>query len=241
MILNKNSNLQSEESIKIQNYFNSLPKIQDEIIEGFGRVYYININNEFQKYPSVTTFLGKVSDKSWLEEWKSRIGEEEAIKKTKEASDRGTVLHELTEQYLKGMNIIIPEIQDDAFKKGYELFKKLKGYYLGYIEPIIQEVPLWSNKFKIAGRVDCIGYYKGILSVIDFKSSNNFKSEQQIQGYFLQCTLYAMFLNEMLGIAVKQIVILISVDNGIPQSYIKQTKDYIPECVRLLKQFNKEQ
>ena len=50
--------------------------------------------------PSVTTILDKTSDKTFLESWKKRVGEEEAKKQTKEASGLGTAVHNLLENHL---------------------------------------------------------------------------------------------------------------------------------------------
>ena len=36
-----------------------------------------------------------------------------------------------------------------------------------------QECGLYSDKYKVAGRVDCIAEYDGILSIIDFKTSTS--------------------------------------------------------------------
>jgi hypothetical protein len=38
-------------------------------------------------YPSITTILGKTSDQTWLLKWKERVGEEEAARVSKVATD----------------------------------------------------------------------------------------------------------------------------------------------------------
>ena len=51
-------------------------------------------------FPSMTTILGKTSDNQvWLQKWRERVGEEEADRISKEATDRGTLVHEYAEKY----------------------------------------------------------------------------------------------------------------------------------------------
>lgn len=45
---------------------------------------------------------------------------------------------------------------------------------------------LFSHELKLAGTVDCIAEYKGVLSVIDFKTSVRLKKKENIGGYFMQ-------------------------------------------------------
>src|SRR5690606_16523355 len=51
-------------------------------------------------YPSVTTVLS-YHEKSWIEEWKQRVGPEKAQKETDLASERGTAIHRMCELYLQ--------------------------------------------------------------------------------------------------------------------------------------------
>ena len=55
-----------------------------------GRTYYTPDGN----YPSITTILGKTSNQIWLQKWREKVGEEEAARISKEATDRGTLIHE---------------------------------------------------------------------------------------------------------------------------------------------------
>ena len=73
------------------------------------------------------------------------------------------------------------------------------------------ECTLFSHHLKIAGTCDLIADYDGRLSIIDYKTSTKRKRKDWIEGYFLQCSLYAYMLWEMTGIAVKDIVIVIGV------------------------------
>ena len=51
-------------------------------------------------FPSVTTILDKTKDKTFLFEWRKRVGEENAKRITKEASGMGTRMHKYIENYI---------------------------------------------------------------------------------------------------------------------------------------------
>src|SRR6056300_420771 len=56
-------------------------------------------------YASITTLLGKTADKTWLQAWIDKVGEEEARRVSKEATDRGTIVHEIAEHYFNGEDV----------------------------------------------------------------------------------------------------------------------------------------
>ena len=135
-----------------------------------GKRFYVT--PEDNKYPSITTMLGH-KEKPWLNEWKTMLGPDKAAKETKRCADRGTAIHEMAEKYLDN---------EEGFTKGYASeyvrgFNQLK-MRLNRVNNIrLQEAALYSDTLKLAGRVDCIGEYDGVLSVVDFKTSNNNKDK----------------------------------------------------------------
>ena len=59
------------------------------------------------KYPSITTVLGKQPGKQkGLQEWRKRIGEEQARIVSGKAARRGTAFHNICEDYLNGVEDI---------------------------------------------------------------------------------------------------------------------------------------
>ena len=52
--------------------------------------------------PSVTTILSATKDKKFLDDWRRRIGNEEADKIMKQASTRGSEMHRVLEYYYNG-------------------------------------------------------------------------------------------------------------------------------------------
>jgi hypothetical protein len=113
---------------------------------------------------------------------------------------------------------------------GVRLYSSLKPL-LSKIKPITLETRLWSDRLQVNGRSDCIGYYDGKLSVIDFKSSLREKNEQWIEDYFIQATLYAMMILELTSIPIQQVVILIAVEQGFPQLFRRETKEFLPKAI----------
>ena len=206
-----------------------LPELPAEIVEGIGRVY---TTPEGNRYPSVTTVIGKASDNSWLDDWKARVGEEEVRKISAQAARRGTAVHELAENYLNN---------DPKYTRGH---MPANIATFGQIRPLLDkhvgkiyglEVPLYSDKLRVAGRVDCLAEYNGILSIIDFKTSKREKKIEDISGYFTQASAYSYMTFERTGLLPKQIVIMMMVDDGHPLVFIEKSKDWIEKFIAIRK------
>jgi genome maintenance exonuclease 1 len=184
------------------------------------------------RLPSVTTVIG-AKGKQAIMEWRKRVGEEEANKISKQASGRGTNVHTLCERYLN--NEPLGEIMPDA----KAMFLPLKPI-LNRINNIhYQECTLWSVNLGMAGRVDCIGEFDGVLSVIDFKTSKRIKKREDIDNYFAQCVAYACMYEELIGTGIDQIVIIMAVDNEDPLIFIEKTADHLNTLLEYIK-FYKE-
>lgn len=188
------------------------------------------------RYPSITTVLGsKVKD--GIKEWRESMGEVAADIETKRAADRGSDVHLLIERYLQN---------ESNFTQGIppyhiSVFTSLRGYLNANVNDIVmQETALWSDQLRVAGRVDCIGKYKGTLSVIDFKTSTRFKPTYMIEDYFLQTTAYALMARELYDLDIGHVAIIMGVENGLPQLWFKPIDAYIePLKQRLLEYHTK--
>ena len=196
-----------------------------------GKRYYTTPDGH--KLPSVTTVIGAKGKKAIME-WRKRVGEEEANKISRKASSRGTNVHTLCERYLN--NETLGDIMPDA----KEMFFPLKPL-LNRINNIhYQECALWSVKLEMAGRVDCIGEFDGVLSVIDFKTSKRPKKKEDIDNYFAQCVAYACMYEELVGVGIEQIVIIMAVEGSEPLLFIEKTADYLNILLEYIK-FYREQ
>ena len=183
------------------------------------------------KYPSVTTVTGILSKDSIMA-WRKRVGEEEANRVSSRASKRGTQIHSLCEDYLK-----TGESQPNPFD--LEMFNTLVPH-LDSIDNIhALESPLFSHKLRVAGTVDCIAEYNGVLSVIDFKTSGRIKEKKDIPGYFIQTAAYAYMFWEQTGLAPEQLVIIMGVDNEDALIFSETVKPWLPEFIQVREDFKK--
>lgn len=182
------------------------------------------------KLPSVTTVLG-AQKKQAIVEWRKRVGDEVANQISGVATRRGTAVHTLCENYLN--NEEVPFQINDA----YEMFHSIKPF-LNKINNIhYQEQALWSKQLGMAGRTDCIGEYDGVLSSIDFKTSKKVKSHEDIEDYFWQTTAYALMYEEMVGVPIHQLVIIMAVENHQPIVFIQKTEDHIEGLVKAIQYY----
>jgi genome maintenance exonuclease 1 len=189
-----------------------------------GRFYITPMGN---KYPSITTLLGQ-KEKPWLEDWRNSLGTEKADKETARAADRGDAVHAMVEKYLNNdltpTEGYLPE-HIAEFNAMRLRLKRVSNIYL-------QEAALYSETLKIAGRVDCIGDWDGVLSIIDFKTSTNNTSHMMIEDYYLQTTAYALMFQEMYDIQIDNIVIVMSVEKGIiPLIFKQKVEDWIEPLI----------
>jgi genome maintenance exonuclease 1 len=175
----------------------------------FGR-YYSNAENV--RYPSITTVTGYLSREA-IQAWRDKIGEENAERVSNEASSFGTKLHETIESYLLDGDVTLHSMQPS-----YPVFVAMKDE-VDNIEPVLIEACLFSHEMQVAGRVDCVGYYNGKLSIIDFKSSRKTKKREWIHNYILQESAYSFAIEENTGIAITNLVTLIGCRTGVVQVF----------------------
>lgn len=205
-----------------------LEDLQSETLEN-GRYYTLP---DGTRLPSVTTVLG-AQKKQAIMEWRKRVGDEVANQISGKATRRGTAVHTLCEDYLN--NKEVPFQMNDA----YEMFHSIKPA-LNRINNIhYQEQALWSKQLGMAGRTDCIGEFDGVLSSIDFKTSKKMKSHEDIEDYFWQTTAYALMYEEMVGIPIHQLVIIMAVEHHQPLIFIQKTEDHIEGLVKAISYYEK--
>lgn len=95
---------------------------------------------------------------------------------------------------------------------------------------------MYSDYLGIAGRVDCIAEFDGKLSVIDYKTAGKLKKKEYIGNYFQQASAYCVMFEEMTGIPINQIVIVIGVENEPnAQVFIEKRDDHIFNMIDTIK------
>ena len=196
-----------------------LPDLKSET-HSDGKRYYTSPSGK--RLPSVTTVVGAMK-KQAIMEWRNRVGEVEANRISKLATGRGNRVHDLAERYLK--NEIIDWVREmpDAVEMFRTLISPLQRINnIHYIEQ-----SLWSERIGLAGRVDLIAEWDGVLSVIDFKTSKKIKKAEDIQDYFAQCTAYSAMYEEHVGVSIDQIVIVMAVENEKPLIFVEKVENHI--------------
>ena len=185
-------------------------------------------------YPSITTVLQK-KKMVGLSEWRKRVGEDVANYIARTAANRGTKVHQMCEDFLNN------NFDDEVHKKNflpYTLFKQMKPILMQNVNDIYaQECSLFSNKYKVAGRVDCIAKYNGIESIIDFKTSTKERNDDWNESYYIQASAYSEMFEERTGVAIPQIVILVVTEDGVVQEFVKDKGEYIPKLVEAIDDF----
>jgi CRISPR/Cas system-associated exonuclease Cas4 (RecB family) len=196
-----------------------------------GRRY---LSPEGNKYPSITTVLGVLS-KAGIAAWRARVGDEEANKISHRASTRGTAVHDIVEKYLD--NEELPEVLPHITASLSNLKPSLSR--IGRI--FAQESPLYSKHLGVAGRVDCVGEYDGVPSIIDFKTSKKIKKKEWITSYFMQAAAYAIMWEERTGMPITNLVIIMDVDNESPQIYVEHRDNWTEKLFETIELYHKEQ
>jgi genome maintenance exonuclease 1 len=192
------------------------PKLNRVTTEDGTRVYETPTG---ETYPSVTTVVSLVK-KDIINEWRKRVGEDEANRISSTAARRGTRIHTLCEHYISNKQVQ-PEIFDvEMWNRFRPLLHNINNVYA-------IEQALYSHHLEVAGTVDCIAEYDGKLSVIDFKTSKRIKSRDDIYDYFMQCSAYAVAFEEMTDIPVPQIVILMAVEDEDPLVFVEKRNTWI--------------
>jgi len=202
-----------------------LPELKTKTINY--KRFYVTPKDNY--YPSITTVLS-IRNKEGLVEWRKRVGNDVANYVSRTAAARGTKVHHMCEDYLNNQTTNFPD-KWKRHKKDFLpwcLFNQLKDKVLVNIDDIhAQECGLYSDKYKVAGRVDCIAKYNGVLSIIDFKTSTKTRSDDWNENYYIQGSAYAEMFTERTGIEVSQVVILVVTEDGTVQEFIKEKSNYL--------------
>jgi genome maintenance exonuclease 1 len=166
-----------------------------------------------KRLPSVTTVLDRTKPeekKQALNEWRKRVGVENAQKITTEAANRGTRMHTYLEDYIKqgqlkerGSNpfgwashAMAQTVIEDGLKNVNEIWGV--------------EIPLYFPSLY-AGTTDGCGLHLNEESILDYKQTNKPKKEEWIEDYYLQLTAYALAHNEVYGTNIRKGVVLMCV------------------------------
>ena len=189
---------------KIKNSYGRILEISDDhkqITLPDSRYY--RRNGEY--YPSITYVLSYYPKGKYFEDWLKQVGFA-ADHIVKRASEEGTQVHGMIEDYLNGKELSFlddfdnPQYNPDV----WQMFMKFVDWWETYNPTLIEpEVHLFSDKYKVAGTCDLVCEINGELWIIDFKTSNHLQTT-----YDLQTAIYAQCFEECFGKKVDRTGIL---------------------------------
>ena len=159
--------------------------------------------------PSVTTVLDATQSAekaAVLENWRNRVGHENAKKITQEAANVGELMHAYLEHW----------VLDTEYSPGNNMIhrqaKKMANVVIENATPHMDEV--WGTEVGLyypelyAGTTDLVGVWKGKETILDFKQTNKPKKREWIDSYFMQGAAYSLAHNSMYGTNINNITIL---------------------------------
>lgn len=208
-----------------------IPKLKR--IDGEIRLYETPDGN---RYPSVTSVVSLLS-KEYIDEWKAKVGEETAANISRKAADRGTLIHENCENFLLGKPQTFTMFQGEEKKMFLSLMPVLKSIQ----EVHALETPLYSDTLKVAGTVDLIARLSDDkMYILDWKTSGRYKSKDDIHGYFIQCSAYALMFYERTGIVVKDMKIAMATEEFGLLEFPEPIKPWLEQFLALRERFRSE-
>ena len=129
------------------------------------------------------------------------------------ANDIGSETHQWIEDYYNQLWREIPTNVDLLHR--ISKFNKIFAKHLHKLSPIKFEVRVFSKKWKIAGMIDSLFFYKGKIFILDWKTNKDFTDDNHRKGkyekllypfddfyknhlneYSIQLSLYSLILEE---------------------------------------------
>jgi len=204
---------------------------QAKLIEKENAHFYQTPTGEI--YPSITTILHETisnEKKESLQNWKDQ--EIAANYITQEAATIGTETHKLIENHINEVRQT-----DEVRLLSVAHFNNLIPFLQKINDVHGTELRLYSNVMKLAGTSDCIANYDGELSIIDYKTKRSNQKEEWMTDHFIQGTAYSQMFEELTGIEVKKVVILVSSEKNSRMEFVKDTENYKDLLTKRLNQY----
>ena len=153
----------------------------NKIISKEGKTRWYSVLGSKNWVPSVTSILSAADKGEYFQKWLANQGSwENACKVRDAAANRGTMVHEISEDLLNGEEIVL-DAEADIVKR----VMCLEQWYDDYQpEVIMQEVMLAFPGVRYAGRFDILARIDGKNVLIDIKTGGYYKSHD------LQATMY---------------------------------------------------
>jgi genome maintenance exonuclease 1 len=166
--------------------------------------------------PSVTTVAGACSPVGKimaLINWRKRVGDAEANRRTRNAVERGNWLHGVLEDLWNGEDIEGHLEVNDAYRP---YFHSIEPFLETIDGPLLVEsaIAYFNAELKIgyAGTFDMLAIMKnGNIALLDWKTSYKRKPDYQLADYKMQLGAYAQALEQMYSIEIDEAHCAISI------------------------------
>ena len=169
------------------------------------------------KLPSVTTILAQTKDKTYLNDWRNKIGHEEAERIFNLSSKRGTAMHKFLEKHIQGTGY---EDLTDIGVQAKPMAQKIIEVGFTPIEHYFGCEVMLHYPGLYAGSTDLVCEHNGLETIADFKQSNKPNREEWIDDYKLQIAAYAMAHDYVYGSQIRQGIIMVCT----PDCYYQEFK-----------------
>jgi len=162
---------------------------------------------------SPSRILDRTSDKSFLEKWRRKIGDEEADRIVQHSIAVGKSMHTYLERKIKNKKGALLLANDPNIAMATKFAKLIIKQGL---KDKLQEV--WGVEAHLhfgnyyRGIADLIGIYEGEPCIVDFKQKRKpqLESYDSIKNYFTQMAAYGMAHNRMCKTKIRKGVVLIA-------------------------------
>ena len=209
-----------------------IPKIKQININGVR--YYDTPNGTLI---SITSLLKNFTPEGILE-WRKAVGEDVANEVMRAAADRGSKVHKIIENCLSNKS------ENDLVGNYGELAARMFSQMVPALDKIDRiralEKGLYSTRFGIAGRVDCIAEYDNELTVIDFKTSTR-KRDERNETHLVQASFYSLAWEERTGEKVNQIAILTTTEDGKLDVYRDDPSNHVDRLEEMIEEYKSGQ
>ena len=163
--------------------------------------------------------------------WRESVGREVADRVMENAKDRGDKVHKIIEACLSNQ----PE--NDLVGNYGALAAGMFRLMIPALDKIDcirgLEKAVYSKRLGIAGRIDCVAEYDGVLSIIDFKTASR-KRDEINENYLIQATFYSIAWEELTGEKIDQIVILTVTEAGEHYVHKDDKSKYIERLEKMI-------
>ncbi|MDY7022048.1 MAG: hypothetical protein SWJ54_11930 [Cyanobacteriota bacterium] len=220
----------------------TLPVYKGKFVRQSGQSFYQVPTGEC--YPGVTKIIQKTEpfeDKLPLLKWRQRVGKETAQKISTQSSRRGTKLHHLIAQKLKGENP--KSIPDELAGFWHSIYSFLDEQIE---QPLLIESLVWNSQDRYAGNLDCLAVINGKTTLCDWKTARKPRRNEWNRNYYLQCAAYTTAIEKVYAefeIKVQQVLVVVALPDSSAQIFClegQELEQYWQEFQMRLETFYQE-